>query len=148
MTIFSIFGCFKINIMASQEIQKKIRLLPRASALIVNAPQEYLEMMSETDFDIQADKVKIGNYDLIQVFGSEIGMLEHLVDQYSGSGKYDCLFWICYPKGGGKIKSDLNRNVVWDIARSVGMKCVTQIAIDETWSAIRCRPVEMVGKKQ
>jgi len=146
MTIFSIFGCFKINIMASQEIQKKIRLLPGASALIVNAPQEYLEMMSETDFDIQPDKVKIGNYDLIQVFGSEIGMLEHLVDQYSGSGKYDCLFWICYPKGGGKIKSDLNRNVVWDIASSVGMKCVTQIAIDETWSAIRCRPVEMVGR--
>jgi hypothetical protein len=26
------------------------------------------------------------------------------------------------------------------------MQCVTQIAIDETWSALRCRPIEMVGK--
>jgi thiamine transporter ThiT len=50
------------------------------------------------------------------------------------------------PKGGGKIKSDINRNVVWEIAEIVGMQCVTQIAIDETWSAMRCRPKERVGK--
>jgi hypothetical protein len=132
--------------MSFQGIQKKIRLLPGTSALIINAPPEYLEMMSGTDFDINPGKLKIGQYDFVQIFGSERAILEHLVAQNSASGKYDCLFWICYPKGGGKIKSDLNRNVVWDIARSVGMKCVTQVAIDETWSALRCRPVELVGR--
>jgi hypothetical protein len=135
-----------MNIMSLNEIQKKIRLSAGAYALIINAPKEYLEMLSGKDFDVQPDKLKIGKYNFIQIFGSERGMLEHLVGQYASSGKYDCLFWICYPKGGGKIKSDLNRNVVWDIARSVGMKCVTQIAIDETWSALRCRPIEMVGR--
>lgn len=132
--------------MGFQEIQKKIRLLPGVMALIVNAPPEYLKLMSEAAFDINPEKDKIGKYDFVQVFGSERTKLEHLVDEYSGSGRYDCLFWICYPKGGGKIKSDVNRKVVWDIAKGVGMQCVTQIAIDETWSALRCRPAEMVGK--
>jgi len=133
--------------MSSQEIQKKIRLLPGASALIINAPKEYLEIMSAIDFDIQSDKSKIGKYDFVQVFGSKRSELEQLVSKYSISGKYDCLFWICYPKESGHIKSDVNRNIVWGIAEQVGMKCVSQVAIDETWSALRCRPVEMVGQQ-
>jgi hypothetical protein len=130
------------------EILRKIRLSPGASALILNAPPEYLELLRAINFDTYPDKIKQGKYDFVQVFGSEKSILMQLVKEYSESGKYDCLFWICYPKGGGKIKSDLNRNVVWDIAQSVGMQCVTQIAIDETWSALRCRPVELVGKQK
>jgi hypothetical protein len=132
--------------MLFKEILRKIRLSPGASALILNAPPEYLELLRAIDFDTHPDKIKQGKYDFVQVFGSERSILMQLVKEHSESGKYDCLFWICYPKGGGKIKSDLNRNVVWDIVQSVGMQCVTQIAIDETWSALRCRPKEMVGK--
>lgn len=128
------------------EAQKKIRLLPGLSALVVNAPPEYKKLLGDISFDIQADPTKQGKYDFIQIFGSQRSTLEELVNKYSVSGKYDCLFWICYPKGGGKIKSDLNRNVIWDIAGSIGMQCVTQISIDETWSALRCRPIDMVGK--
>lgn len=86
--------------MSFQEVQKKIRLLPGASALIINAPPEYLELMSAIKFDIQLYKTKQGKYDFVQVFGSERSVLEQLVTKYSGSGKYDCSFWICYPKGG------------------------------------------------
>ena len=132
--------------MSFQDIQKKISLLTGASALIINAPKEYLELVSKIRFDTQPGKTQQGQYDFVQVFGSKRSELEQLVDKYSGSGKYDCLFWICYPKGGGKIKSDIKRNIVWEIAERVGMQCVSQVAIDETWSALRCRPVEKVGK--
>jgi hypothetical protein len=132
--------------MSFQEVQKKIRLLPGVDALIVNAPPAYLELMWSVKFDIDPEETKQGKYDFVQVFGSERSMLEKLVDRYSVSGKYDCLFWIFYPKGGGKIKSDLNRNIVWGMAQRIGMQCVSQVAIDETWSALRCRPAEMVGK--
>ena len=96
--------------MSFQEVQNKIRLLPGAAALIVNSSPEYLELMSAIKFDIQPAKIKQDKYDFVQVFGSERSMSEQLVGKYVGSGKYDCLFWICYPKGGGKIKSNLNRN--------------------------------------
>jgi len=132
--------------MTFQEVQKKIRLLPGATVLIVNAPPEYLELLSVIKFDVRPRKTEQVIYDFIQVFGSERSELEQLVSRYIGSGKYDCLFWICYPKKGGKIKSDLNRKVVWGISERIGMQCVTQIAIDETWSGLRCRPAEMVGK--
>ena len=132
--------------MIFQEILKKIRLVDGASALILNAPPEYVDMLSGIQIDIHPDLDKTEKYDFVQIFGAKRSDLEQLVRKFSTAGKYDCLFWICYPKKGGKIKSDINRNVVWEIAEIVGMQCVTQIAIDETWSAMRCRPKERVGK--
>jgi hypothetical protein len=129
-----------------RDIQRKIRLHPGLSACFVNAPAEYIQLMSSLPFDIIPDGSKSGKYDFIQVFGSNKTELAQLVRKTFTIGKYDCLFWICYPKGSGKIKSDINRNAVWEIAIQVGMKCVSQVAIDETWSALRCRPAEMVGK--
>ena len=134
--------------MKTQEIHRKIKLLPGSTALIINAPKEYLDRLSPVKFDILPDNIKQGKYDFIQVFGSKKSELEQLVKKYSLSGKYDCLLWISYPKGGGKIKSDINRNVVWEIAELVGMQCVTQVAIDETWSALRCRPKSEVGGRR
>jgi hypothetical protein len=133
-------------IMDFKEIEKKIRLLPDSLILILNAPTEYLALMSKLQVETESEQSKIGKYDFVQIFGTERSALEQMVKKYYESGKYDCLFWICYPKGGGKIKSDINRKVVWEIADSVGMNCVTSIAIDETWSALRCRPKEKVGK--
>lgn len=60
--------------------------------------------------------------------------------------EYLDLLWACYPKGSGKIKYDLNRNTVWDAVALIGLRPVTQIAIDEKWSALRGRDHELVGK--
>jgi hypothetical protein len=128
------------------EIQQKLKLLPGYSALILNAPPEYLKLISSIPFDNHPNKDRFGKYDFVQIFGSERSNLEALAQEHSGSGKYDCLFWICYPKLSGNIQSDLTRNVIWEISGSIGMRCVTQIAIDETWSALRCRPIELVSK--
>ena len=47
----------------------------------------------------------------------------------------------------GAIASDLSRDVVWKRMTGTGLRPVTQIAIDETWSALRFRPEEMVKSK-
>jgi hypothetical protein len=60
--------------------------------------------------------------------------------------KHDALCWIAYPKKTGKIKSDLSRDSLWELMKGSGLRPVTQIAIDDTWSALRFRPEEMVKK--
>ena len=48
--------------------------------------------------------------------------------------------WFCYPKGG---RADINRDSLWPIvAERVGMRPITNVAIDETWSALRFRPLK------
>jgi hypothetical protein len=130
--------------MEKEAIFKKLRLNSEQKILILNAPNEYLSILEGIAFD---DKPKGDNlYDFVQVFGYQQDELELLVKSVEKVSKYDCLFWACYPKGTGKINSDIKRETVWKAFELVGLDTVTQIAIDETWSALRGRPVEMVGK--
>ena len=61
---------------------------------------------------------------------------------------FDALFWLASPKKSGAIQSDLSRDIVWELmkATGTGLRPVTQVAIDATWSALRFRPEEKVGK--
>lgn len=47
--------------------------------------------------------------------------------------------WFAYPKKTGTISSDLIRDAGWDPLSSAGLLPVTQIAVDEDWSALRFR---------
>jgi hypothetical protein len=54
--------------------------------------------------------------------------------------KLDGLAWIAYPKA-GKLGTDLNRDILWKHMLEKGIEAVRQVSVDETWSAIRFRPV-------
>ena len=51
----------------------------------------------------------------------------------------DELAWIAYPKA-GKLGTDLNRDLLAAALADKGVQPVRQVAIDETWSALRFRP--------
>ena len=51
----------------------------------------------------------------------------------------DKLAWIAYPKA-GKLGTDLNRDILAALLTERGVQPVRQVAIDETWSALRFRP--------
>lgn len=132
--------------MNSENIFKKLRLFPEQKKLIVNAPAKFLTLLADMKFDTQVVSEKAGSYEFIVVFGINKQELAQQMQSVIRAGVYDCLFWACYPKGTGKIKSDLKREVVWALVDQVELQCVSQIAIDETWSALRARPVAAVGK--
>ena len=49
------------------------------------------------------------------------------------------VLWICYPKRGHGVATDLTRDHGWGPVHAAGYDPVTQVAIDETWSALRWR---------
>ena len=57
------------------------------------------------------------------------------------SASADRLTWVAYPKA-GQLGTDLNRDSLAERLRKEGIQPVTQIAIDETWSALRFRPAK------
>ena len=48
------------------------------------------------------------------------------------------ILWMAYPKGG---RADINRDSLWPMVAVHGLRPITQVAIDETWSALRFRPL-------
>ena len=47
-------------------------------------------------------------------------------------------FWVAYPKGN---RSDINRDSLWPILAEHGLRPISQVAIDDVWSALRFRPL-------
>jgi hypothetical protein len=48
------------------------------------------------------------------------------------------VLWVAYPKGG---RADINRDSLWRLIAPYGLRPITQVAIDATWSALRFRPL-------
>jgi hypothetical protein len=54
--------------------------------------------------------------------------------------------WFAYPKVSGRIATDITRDRGWDSLVQAGWLGVAQIALDETWSALRFRPRAYIPK--
>lgn len=132
--------------MDKNAVLKKLKLVPDRENLIVNAPTEFLALISEVNFDTLPDSSKIGKYDFVQVFASSQCEMTNLLKSVFQYGKHDCLFWACYPKSIRKQKYDLNRDTIWSLLALVNLRPVSQIAIEEKWSALRGRNPDLVGK--
>jgi hypothetical protein len=48
------------------------------------------------------------------------------------------ILWVAYPKG-GQLGTDLNRDILALTLRSKGLEPVTQISVDDVWSALRVK---------
>jgi hypothetical protein len=55
------------------------------------------------------------------------------------AARRDELVWIAYPKA-GQLATDLNRDRLATSVHDDGVQPVRQIALDDTWSALRLRP--------
>ena len=132
--------------MEKEAIFKKLKFTISGENLVVNAPEEYVSILEGAAFDTTPDDAKLGKYDFVQVFAASQAEMESLVNRVAKAGKYDCLFWACYPKSTGKVKYDLKRESVWAALALGSLRPVSQIAIDEKWTALRGRNPELVGK--
>jgi hypothetical protein len=126
--------------LADTSLIKKLGIKPDHKLLILNAPEGYLETLGTlpeaTEIKTRAD----GSFDLVQIFLYNKAHVEKLTPTGIQAVKPGGLLWFTYPKRTAKIKSDITRDTGWESVRAVGWRPVTQIAIDETWSALRFRP--------
>jgi len=49
------------------------------------------------------------------------------------------LFWIAYPKAN---RANINRDTLWPILSEYAMRPISQVAVDEVWSAMRFRALK------
>ena len=65
--------------------------------------------------------------------------LNDLLAEHAADLAHPTYVWFAYPKGG---RSDLSRDSLWPIvSERTGMRPITQVALDDTWSALRFRPL-------
>jgi hypothetical protein len=129
--------------MAASGLVKKLLIKPGYQALILNAPAGYLERLEPLPEGVTLTQEPSTNLDWVQLFVQDTAALAQWIPVALASVKHDGLLWICYPKGGAKANTDLNRDSLWQLIESMGLRAVAMVAIDEQWSAMRFRPAEL-----
>ena len=132
--------------MANSSLIKKLRLQAGQKALILNPPARYIDDLGRLPEDVQLSLEPGGKFDFVHLFAIQSSELTRIKTIAVESVEFDGLLWISYPKRSSKIDSDLSRDDMWELYIDERLRPVSQISIDETWSAVRFRPAEKVGK--
>lgn len=131
----------------SSPLPKKLGMKPGKRALILSAPAVYLASLKPLPHNFTIATKGPGVYDLVQVFATELSQVSKFARSLPKIAAPNALVWISYPKQTSKLETDLNRNIVWTEMNRFGWRGVSIIAVDETWSALRVRPANLVRSK-
>ena len=124
---------------------KKLRLAPNQRVAILNAPPDYIALLSPGPAEIGTELQPTQAYDVVQLFVDGVEALRTLGPAAIHAVKPDGLLWITYPKG-GKTRgvSDLpatpwwtQRDVLGEITSVTGYKPVAFVSLDDNWTALR-----------
>ncbi|HET7028138.1 MAG TPA: hypothetical protein VFI28_10655 [Candidatus Limnocylindrales bacterium] len=133
-------------------VPRKLGLREGMRTLLVNAPIDYVEgivalveqgTVEATDGE---GTFEAESFDLVQVFCTDRAELERFGETAIVAVRRGGRLWVCYPKGGSGVATDLGRDVRWGPLADAGWRPVTQVAIDPVWSALRFRPEAEVGR--
>ena len=125
-----------------QDVIKKFKF--KGNGVVLKAPttmaNEFVKLGFKTNLDKQEKSANTlvfinNNKEYLDFLSSGLKNVEH-----------DSVLWFAYPKGTSKIKTDINRDTIRVTGEEFGITTVTAISIDNTWSALRFRPIEKVGK--
>jgi hypothetical protein len=72
------------------------------------------------------------------VVASSADALRQILSAHRDQLTRPSVFWVAYPKGN---RADINRDTLWPILGEYGMRPISQVSVDEVWSALRFRPL-------
>ena len=131
--------------MPQSSLAKKMKLRSGLRAAVINAPENYLKELKHDTEVLQSLSRK---FDWIQVFAKTIAEVNSLVPKAAKALNPESMLWVSFPKGTSKIQTDLTRDKGWEGIKELGLKWVTLVSVNDTWSAFALRPYKEGEKKQ
>jgi hypothetical protein len=133
------------GVLLDEALVKKLQLKPGMRVMVLNAPAGYLDRLAPLPSG--AELVDHGPADWVQVFAQNKAEVDALAPVGIEAVKREGVLWLCYPKGGPKAGTDINRDKGWDVVLAAGWGPVASAAIDDRWTALRWRPEADVQRK-
>lgn len=114
---------------SSKPLATRMHVKPGIKVAVLNAPKGFALGVPTSASTKQAD--------VVLLFAKDRAALKAALPKVRAAG--DAVLWIAYPKTTSGVKTDLTRDVGWDAIEREGFAAVTQVSVDETWSALRFR---------
>ena len=134
--------------MVDTSLIKKLGIKENKRLIILNAPEGYSKQIGTLlpeDVELVTTATSVGKFDVVLLFVRNKTEVEKDTPKAIDIVKPGGRLWLSYPKQSSKVPTDINRDILWKIFPNDEWRPVTQISIDEVWSALRFRPKTEVG---
>lgn len=131
-----------------ESLIKKLRVPAEGKVAVIAPPEDFLASIGQAGAVTDASRLTRGEYDYVQAFLTSAADANKVAPIAIAAVKPDGLLWLCYPKGTSKLKTDLNRDKGWEEVARLGWEGVALISVDDTWSAMRFRPIDAGGSRR
>ena len=108
----------------------------------MNAPAEYSLLIEESDNES-------GKKEFLLLFTNNSEEVRTWFPRALSALEEDAIFWIAFPKKSSKVKTDINRDILFQLVQELSdYRAVSNISLDEKWSALRFRHQDLVKPKK
>lgn len=132
--------------MAERSLIEKLHITTGQKIAVVNAPTGFIRALGNLPAGVVVTETLSAPLDFVLLFAQTSKDVERLVPEVLRALKSDEMLWVCYPKGTSKVRTDLNRDILWRLMAKFKLAGVSLVSVDGTWSAMRFRPADRVGK--
>lgn len=119
---------------SKKPLAKRLHLAPGAKVVVLGAPPGF-------DLGVPTAPPRTKSPDAVLLFVRDRAALAAALPKAKAAATSGAL-WIAYPKTTSGVRTDLTRDVGWEAAERAGLRPVTQVAVDATWSALRFRAAD------
>ena len=123
-------------------IFKKLNYKDQNRICVMNCANGFMDDLKNFRPDLNVD-TKIDAkflYDFCIIFVTKKSEVDNFAPVTIHNLSEDGILWFVYPKKSSKkYKSEVNRDLGWDIVNSHGFEPVRAVSIDSDWSALRFR---------
>jgi hypothetical protein len=118
-------------------IAKKLQIKPKTRWLFYNAPDNWLSLLDPVPEGLQFSSDPDNTFDGLLMFVSDSAAITNGLHIIGTLLKPETIFWIAYPKKSSGLNSGLHMMGNWDEPANYGLRIVTSVAINDTWTALR-----------
>ena len=90
---------------------------------------------------VKKARAEAGEADVVLLFVADRAAFDAKLPGLLRKMRKDAILWVGYPKLTSKLAADLSRDVIHKLAPGHGLDTVSQIAIDDDWSALRLKQI-------
>ncbi len=114
------------------------KLLIKPNSTVWSTPAEQLDSVGPSPEGVQQTQAP-AEAAVALVFAPDERSLRDVLAAHAPELARAGTLWVAYPKGN---PADINRDSVWPILDEYGMRPIGRVAVDDTWSALRFRPLK------
>lgn len=118
-------------------LAKKLGLKPAMRCCLVDGPGHYAEWIGDGFYEVQWFGLQARRMDFIHGFFTERKKLEKQLPRMQGKLNDSGMLWLSWPKKSSGVKTDLNENVLREIALPMGLVDIKVCAVNEIWSGLK-----------